>query len=47
MEALFPLLVAVLEGLCWNTFQFVDYALLDIIQITKIASFQVVFAPGE
>jgi hypothetical protein len=46
-EALFPLLVAVLEGFCWNTFQLVGYALLDIIQSTKMAPFQVVFEPGE
>jgi len=47
MEALFPLFVAVLEGFFWNTFQLVGYALLDIIQIIKIAPFQVVFEPGE
>ena len=46
-EALFPLFVAVLEGFYWNTFQFVGYAFLDIIQSTKIAPFQVVFEPGE
>ena len=46
-EALFPLFVAVLEGFCWYTFQLVGYALLDIIQITKMAPFQVVFEPGE
>ena len=46
-EALFPLFVAVLEGFCWNTFQLVGYALLDIIQSTKVAPFQVVFEPGE
>ena len=45
-EALFPLFVAVLEGFCWNTFQLVGYALLDIIQSTKMAPFQVVFEPG-
>ena len=45
--ALFPLFVAVLEGFCWNTFRFVGYALLDIIQSTKMAPFQVVFEPGE
>jgi len=47
MEALFPLFVAVLEAFCWNTFQLVGYALLDIIQSTKMARFQVVFEPGE
>jgi hypothetical protein len=31
---------------CWNTFQLVGYALLDIIQSTKMAPFQVVFEPG-
>ena len=46
-EALFPLVVAVLEGFCWYTFQLVGYALLDIIQSTKMAPFQVVFEPGE
>jgi hypothetical protein len=46
-EALFPLFVAVLEGFSWNTFQLVGYALLDIIQSTKMAPFQVVFEPGE
>ena len=46
-EALFPLFVAVLEGFCWNTFQFVGYALLDITQSTKMAPFHVVFEPGE
>jgi len=45
-EALFPLFVAVLEDFCWYTFQLVGYALLDIIQSTKIALFQVVFEPG-
>ena len=35
------------EGLCWYTFQLVGYALLDIIQSTKMAPFQVVFEPGE
>jgi hypothetical protein len=29
-EALFLLLIAVLEGFFWNTFQLVGYALLDI-----------------
>jgi len=38
---------AVLEGFCWNTFKLVGYALLDIIQSTKMAPFQVVFEPGE
>ena len=48
MEALFPLFVAVLEGFfCWYTFQLIGYALLDIIQSTKMAPFQVVFEPGE
>ena len=46
-EALFPLFVAVLEGFCWNTFQLVGYTLLDIIQSTKMAPFEVVFEPGE
>ena len=46
-EALFPLFVAILEGFCWYSFQLVGYALLDIIQSTKIASFQVIFEPGE
>jgi len=46
-EALFPLFVPVLESFGWNTFQLVGYALLDIIQITKMAPFQVVFEPGE
>jgi len=46
-EALFPLFVAVLEGFWWNTFQLVGYALLDVIQSTKMAPFQVVFEPGE
>ena len=45
-EALFPLFVAVLEGFCWYTFQQAGYALLDIIQSTKMAPFQVVFEPG-
>ena len=47
MEVLFPLFVAVLEGFCWNTFQLVGYTLLDIIQSTKMAPFQVVFEPAE
>ena len=47
MEALFPLFVAVLEGFCWNTVQLVGYAVLDIIQSTKMAPFQVVFELGE
>jgi len=46
-EALFPLFVAVLEGFGWYTFQLVGYTLLDIIQSTKMAPFQVVFEPGE
>jgi hypothetical protein len=46
-EALIPLFVAVLEGFCWNTFQLVGYAFLDIIQSTNMALFQVVFEPGE
>ena len=33
--------------LCWYTFQLVICALLDIIQSTKMAPFQVVFEPGE
>jgi len=47
MEVLFPLFVTVLEGFCWYTFQLIGYALLDIIQSTKMAPFQVVFEPGE
>jgi hypothetical protein len=43
----FPLFVAVLEGFCWYTFQLVGYDLLDIVQSTKMATFQVVFEPGE
>jgi len=46
-EALFPLFVAVLEGFCWNTFQLVGYAVLDIIKSTKMAHSQVVFEPGN
>jgi hypothetical protein len=46
-EALFPLFVAVLEAFCWYTFQLVGYALLDTIQSTKIAHFQVIFEPGN
>ena len=46
-EAFFSLFVALLEGFCWYTFQLVGYALLDIIQSTKMAPFQVVFEPGE
>ena len=46
-EALFPLFVAVLEGFCWNTFQLVGYALLDITQSIKMAPFQVDFEPRE
>ena len=46
-EALFSLFVAVLEGFCWYTFQLVGYALLDIIQSTKMATFQVLFESGE
>jgi hypothetical protein len=46
-EALFPLLIAVLEGFFWNTFQLVGFALLDIIQSTKMVPFQVDFEPGE
>ena len=46
-EPLFPLFVAVLEGFSWYTFQLVGYALLDIIQSTKMAPFQVVFEPGN
>jgi hypothetical protein len=36
-----------LEGFRWNIFQIVGYALLDIIQRTKMAPLQVVFEPGE
>jgi len=46
-EALFLLFVAVLECFCCYTFQLVGYALLDIIQSTKMVPFQVVFEPGE
>jgi hypothetical protein len=46
-EALFPLFVAVLEGFCWNTFHIVGYALLDIIQSTKMASFKVALEQRE
>ena len=46
-EALFPLFVAVLEGFCWNTFQLVSYSLLDIIQSTKMAPFQVSLTRGN
>ena len=46
-EALFPLFVDVLESFYWNTFQLVGYALLNIIQSTKMAPFQVVFEPEE
>jgi len=46
-EALFPLFVAALEGFCWYTFQLLGYSLLDIVQSTKMAPFQVVFEPGE
>jgi hypothetical protein len=42
----FPFFVAVQEGFCWNTFQLVGYALLDIIQSTKMAPFQVVLSRG-
>jgi hypothetical protein len=46
-EALFPFVVAVLEGFCCNSFQLIGYTLLDIIQSTKMAAFQVDFEPGE
>jgi len=46
-EALFSFFVAVPEGVCWYTFQLVGYALLDIIQSTKMAPFKVGFEPGE
>jgi len=46
-EALFPLFVALLEGFCWNYFQLVGHVLLDIIQSTKMAPFQVFLEPGE
>jgi len=46
-EALFPLFVAVLEGFCWNTFQLIGYTVLDIVQSTKMAPFEVVFEPGN
>jgi len=42
----FLLFVAVLEGFCWNSFQLVGYALLDIVRSTKMAPFQAVFEPG-
>ena len=44
---LFPFFVAVLESFFWDTFQLVGYALLDIIQRTKMAPFQMVLEPGE
>jgi len=47
MEALFPMFVAALEGFCWYTFQLIGYALLDIIQSTKMVPFQIFFEPGE
>jgi len=46
-EALFPLFVAVLEGFCWYTCQLVGYALLDIIQSTKMAPFQGFLSQGN
>jgi hypothetical protein len=46
-EALFPMFVAVLKGFCWNTFQLIGYALLDIIQSTKMAPFQVFLSRGN
>jgi hypothetical protein len=46
-EALFPLFIAVLEGFCWNAFQLVSYAHLDIILSNKMAPFGVVFEPEE
>ena len=39
--------VAVLEGFCCYTFRLVGYVLLDIIQSTKMAPFQVVFEQGN
>jgi len=47
MEALFPFFVAVLKCFCWYTFQLVGYYLLDIIQSTKMAPFQVVLSRGN
>jgi hypothetical protein len=46
-KALFPLFVAVLEGFIWNIFQLIGLALVDIIQSTKMAYFQVVVEPGK
>jgi hypothetical protein len=47
MVTLFPLFVAVLEDFYWNSFQLVGYALLDIVQSTKMATFLKVFEPEE
>jgi hypothetical protein len=44
---LFPLFVAVLEGFCWNTFQFVGYAVLDIIQSTKCIVYDKLLKPDN
>jgi hypothetical protein len=45
-EELFALFVAVLKSFCWNKFHLFGYALLGIIQSTKMAPFQVVFERG-
>ena len=47
MEALFPLCIAVLEGFFWITFQLLGYVVLDIIQSSKMAPFQVIIETGE
>jgi hypothetical protein len=39
-ELYFQDVVEELKGFCWNTFQLVGYAVLDIIQSTKMAPFQ-------
>jgi hypothetical protein len=39
--------VSIVRSFCWNNFQLVGYALLDITQSTKMVYFQVVFEPGE
>ena len=43
---MFPLFIAVLKGFSCYTFLLVGYVLLDIIQSTKMATFQVVFEWG-
>jgi hypothetical protein len=47
IEALFPLFIAGLEGFCWNTFQLIGYAVLDVIRSTKMAPFEVVSDRGK